>query len=153
MSITPETRLRYGLLHETYLPAIMEIEKEAYPEPWTVGMFREEMRSERSYFYLAFAGESLIGYSGFWLVLDEAHITSLTVAQDFRGYGYGREQLVHLLATGEEHGVHTYTLEVRVSNERARRLYESAGFRAVGVRKGYYSSTREDAIVMIKDVP
>lgn len=153
MSIAPDTRLLYRPLTEHALPAVMEIEKEAYPEPWTVGMFREEMRSTRSFFYLAFAGENLVGYSGFWLVLDEAHITSVTVAQPFRGYGYGREQLQHLLATGEEHGVHTYTLEVRVSNHRARQLYESAGFRAVGVRKGYYSSTREDAIVMIKDVP
>ncbi len=153
MSITPETRLRYGRLHEDFLPEIMEIEKEADPEPWTVGMFREEMRSTRSYFYLAFADDRLVGYSGFWLVLDEAHITSLTVAQDYRSRGYGREQLLHLFAVGEEHGVHTYTLEVRVSNERARKLYESTGFRAVGLRKGYYSSTREDAIVMIKDVP
>ena len=152
MSITPETRLQYGRLHEHYLPEIMEIEKEAYPEPWTIGMFREEMRSTRSYFFLAFASHRLVGYAGFWLVLDEAHITSLTVAQEFRSHGYGREQLNHLFAVGEEHGVKTYTLEVRVSNDRARKLYESEGFRAVGVRKGYYSSTREDAIVMIKEV-
>lgn len=152
MSITPETRLQYVRLDERYLPEVMEIEKEAYPEPWTVGMFREEMRSTRSYFFLAFAHDRLVGYSGFWLVLDEAHITSMTVAQEFRSLGYGREQLNHLFATGEEHGVKTYTLEVRVSNDRARKLYESEGFRAVGVRKGYYSSTREDAIVMIKEV-
>lgn len=153
MSIAPEMRLSYVPIHEDYLPAIMEIEKEAYPEPWTPGMFREEMRSKRSYFYLAFYGDTLIGYGGFWLVLDEAHITSLTVARDYRGFGYGREQLQHLFEVAEEHGVRTYTLEVRVSNERAKSLYESVGFRAVGLRKGYYSSTREDAIVMIKDVP
>ncbi len=153
MSIAPEMHLRYVPIHEDYLPAIMDIEKEAYPEPWTPGMFREEMRSKRSYFYLAFYGDTLIGYGGFWLVLDEAHITSLTVARDYRGFGYGREQLMHLFEVAEEHGVRTYTLEVRVSNERAKALYESVGFRAVGLRKGYYSSTREDAIVMIKDVP
>lgn len=153
MSIAPNIHLRYVPIHEDYLTAIMEIEKEAYPEPWTPGMFREEMRSKRSYFYLAFYGDTLIGYAGFWLVLDEAHITSLTVARDYRGYGYGREQLQHLFVVAEEHGVRTYTLEVRVSNERAKKLYESVGFRAVGLRKGYYSSTREDAIVMIKDVP
>ena len=67
----------------------MEIEKEAYPEPWTAGMFREEIRSKRSFFYTAWLGDSLIGYSGFWLVLDEGHITSLTVRRDYRGYGYG----------------------------------------------------------------
>lgn len=153
MSIAPDTRLQYHLLREEFLPALMDIEKEAYPEPWTVGMFREEMRSKRSYFYTAWMGGALVGYSGFWLVLDEAHITSLTVRRDYRGYGYGREQLMHLLSIAEECGVRTFTLEVRESNERARKLYESVGFRAVGMRKGYYSSTREDAVVMLKESP
>jgi ribosomal-protein-alanine N-acetyltransferase len=116
-------------------------------------MFREEIRSKRSFFYTAWFGDVLIGYSGFWLVLDEGHITSLTVRHDYRGYGYGREQLLHLLAVGEERGVRAFTLEVRESNERARKLYDSAGFRAVGMRKGYYSSTREDAVVMLKELP
>ncbi len=153
MSIAPDTRLQYDILREEYLPAIMEIEKEAYPEPWTIGMFREEIRSKRSFFYTAWLGDLLIGYSGFWLVLDEGHITSLTVRNDYRGYGYGREQLFHLLTVGEERGVRAFTLEVRESNERARKLYDSSGFRAVGLRKGYYSSTREDAIVMLKELP
>ncbi len=152
MSIAPETRLRYETLNERYLPQLMEIEREAYPEPWTVGMFREEMRSRRSHFYLAFAAQRLVGYSGFWLVLDEAHITSLTVAREFRGCGYGREQLMHLLSVGEERGVRAFTLEVRESNEPARGLYESVGFRAVGLRKGYYSTTQEDAVVMLKEL-
>lgn len=153
MSIAPDTRLQYDVLREDYLPVIMDIEKEAYPEPWTIGMFREEMRSKRSFFYTAWVGGTLIGYAGFWLVLDEGHITSLTVRRDYRGYGYGREQLMHLLSAGEERGVRTFTLEVRESNSRARKLYESVGFRAVGIRKGYYSSTREDAIVMLKESP
>ncbi len=151
MSIAPDTRLQYEVLREEYLPAIMDIEKEAYPEPWTIGMFREEMRSKRSFFYTAWVGGTLVGYAGFWLVLDEGHITSLTVRRDYRGYGYGREQLMHLLSVGEERGVRTFTLEVRESNSRARKLYESVGFRAVGTRKGYYSSTREDAVVMLKE--
>ena len=153
MSVTPGTRLEFVRLSEQYLGAIMEIEKEAYPEPWTVGMFREEMRSKRSYFYVAFVEGELVGYSGFWLVLDEAHITSLTVAADCRGGGYGREQLMHLLSIGEEKGVRAFTLEVRESNEPARKLYESAGFRPAGLRKGYYATTGEDAVVMQKEVP
>lgn len=152
MSIAPSTRLRYAPLDESYLDAIMAVEREAYPEPWTVGMFREEMRSKRSYFYVAFNGEDLVGYSGFWLVLDEAHITSLTVAENFRGMGYGREQLMHLFSMGEERGVSAFTLEVRESNWPARVLYESVGFRSVGLRKGYYSTTQEDAIIMSKEI-
>ena len=153
MSITPGTRLDYVSLAEEHVETIMKIEKEAYPEPWTVGMFREEMRSARSHFYVAFVNGTLVGYSGFWLVLDEAHITSLTVAVEHRGAGYGREQLIHLLGVGEEKEVRAYTLEVRESNLPARKLYESAGFRAVGLRKGYYSVTQEDAVVMLKEAP
>ena len=153
MSITRGTRLEYLDLAEEHLDAILKIEREAYPEPWTIGMFREEMRSARSYFYVAFVDVELIGYSGFWLVLDEAHITSLTVAADLRELGYGREQLIRLLAIGEDKGVQAFTLEVRESNLAARRLYESAGFQSVGLRKAYYSVTQEDAVVMRKEVP
>jgi len=152
MSITPGIRLEYVRLEESHIDAIMEIEKEAYPEPWTTGMFRDEMRSKRSYFYVAFLDGELVGYSGFWLVLDEAHITSVTVAANCRGAGYGREQLMHLLGVGEEKDVRSYTLEVRESNVSARKLYESAGFYPVSLRKGYYASNHEDAVVMQKDV-
>lgn len=152
MSIAPGIRLEYVRLDETHLDAIMEIEREAYPEPWTTGMFRDEMRSKRSYFYVAFSEGRLVGYSGFWLVIEEAHITSLTVAEQYRGLGYGREQLTYLMNIGAENGVRAYTLEVRESNASARRLYESAGFHAVGLRKGYYGANQEDAVVMQKDV-
>lgn len=152
MSITPGIRLEYVRLDESHLDAIMEIEMEAYPEPWTTGMFRDEMRSKRSYFYVSFHEGKLVGYSGFWLVLDEAHITSVTVAAEHRGAGYGREQLMHLLGVGEEKEVRSYTLEVRKSNAPARKLYESAGFHPVGLREGYYASNQEDAVVMQKDV-
>lgn len=152
MSIAPGTRIRYVHPREEHLSAIMEIEREAYPEPWTIGMFREEMRSKRSYFYVAFVEGAIIGYSGLWLVLDEAHITSLTVSASHRGLGYGREQLTHLFEVGEEKEVRAFTLEVRESNAPARALYESEGFRAVGLRKGYYSTTQEDALVMLKEI-
>lgn len=152
MSVTPASQLRFEGLTESYLGRMMIIEHEAYPEPWTMGMFRDEIRSDRSHFYLAFLGEELIGYSGFWLILDEAHITSVTVAREHRGHGFGRQQLEHILDVGMEVGALTFTLEVRQSNIPARRMYESFGFRAVGVRKGYYSKTREDAIIMSLDV-
>jgi [ribosomal protein S18]-alanine N-acetyltransferase len=151
MSVTPASQLRYESLTEPMLGRMMIIEHEAYPEPWTVGMFRDEIRSERSHFYVAFLGDVLVGYSGFWLILDEAHITSVTVAKEYRGRGFGRQQLEHLIDVGEEFGVGTYTLEVRESNLPARRLYESMDFRAVGVRKGYYAKTQEDAIIMSLD--
>lgn len=115
-------------------------------------MFREEIRNDRSYFCVALQDETLVGYSGFWLVLDEAHITSVTVAKPYRGRGYGRAQMLHLLEIARDRAVRMVTLEVRDSNDPARKLYESLGFKAVGLRKGYYSKTQEDAIVMMKEL-
>ena len=153
MSITPHQHtLAYVPLSEEHLDNIMEIELEAYPEPWSRSMFREEIRNDRSYFTAAMRDGELIGYSGFWLVLDEAHITSVTVARTLRGLGYGRSQAQHLLEVARDRGVRLVTLEVRDSNASARKLYESLGFTAVGMRKGYYSKTHEDAIVMTKEL-
>lgn len=153
MSISPKQRtLEYEPLDDPHLDQIMEIEQEAYPEPWSRGMFREEIRNERSYFCVATMEGLLVGYSGFWLVLDEAHVTSVTVQEEHRGKGYGRAQTLHLLEVAAERGVRAVTLEVRDSNAPARNLYESLGFRKVGLRKGYYSKSHEDAIVMIKEL-
>jgi [ribosomal protein S18]-alanine N-acetyltransferase len=151
MSISFQARLTYESLREEHIPFLMGIELEAYPEPWTRGMFRDEIRNTRSYFFLARRDGQIIGYSGFWLILDEAHITSVTVAKSHRGLGYGREQMHQLNKLARDAGARTMTLEVRESNLPARRLYESLGFAPVGRRKGYYSRSGEDAIIMETD--
>lgn len=153
MSISERTRLTYTPLSEAHIDDIMRIEIEAYPEPWTVGMFREEIRRDTSHFYVALLDNELIGYGGYWLTLDEAHITSVTVKNVYRRLGYGRELLLFLLDTAHQQGVIRFTLEVRESNQPARQLYQNMGFRDVGLRKGYYSKTSEDAIVMMKELP
>lgn len=152
MTTSKQSTLVFVPLREDHLQAIMTIEEEAYPEPWTLGMFRGEIRNERSYFCVALAEEEIVGYAGFWLVLDEIHITSVTTVARLRDRGFGREQALHLLAVGEERGALAATLEVRESNRAARRLYDGLGFHPVGLRKGYYSKTNEDAIVMRKDL-
>lgn len=151
MSVAREQRLDYGPLRAELLDDIMVIEQEAYPEPWSRGMFLDELRSPRSYFCIVYLHNELIGYGGFWHVLDEAHITSVTIARAFRGQGYGRELMHHLLDTARFRVVRQVTLEVRESNVTARTLYESLGFHKAGIRKGYYSSTGEDALIMTRD--
>lgn len=151
MSIS--TALRFVPIAEEHIDEIMQIEQEAYPEPWTPRMFQDEVRSERSYFYVGFLDEAIVAYGGFWLVLDEAHITSVAVRDTCRGRGYGRQLMDFLLGEAVDMGVRRATLEVRVSNLRARNLYISLGFRPVGIRKGYYPKNNEDAIVMLKDLP
>ncbi len=153
MSVSESTALRFVPLAEEHLAGIMDIEVEAYPEPWTVRMFQDEIRNERSYFYVAFLGDVLAAYGGFWLVIDEAHITSVAVREAYRGRGYGRRLVAFLIDEAVASGARRATLEVRVSNIRARNLYVSFGFRPVGLRKGYYPKNNEDAIVMLKDLP
>ena len=143
-------RLTFVELEEDHLDAILDIEQEAYPEPWTIGMFREEIKGKRSFFWTAFLEEEVVGYAGYWLVLDEAHVTSLTVAEERRGQGFAFEQLRHLMDHIIQSGAQGVTLEVRETNDVARHIYEKEGFEAVGKRKGYYSKTQEDAIIMLK---
>ncbi|MBN4046825.1 ribosomal protein S18-alanine N-acetyltransferase [bacterium AH-315-P07] len=148
MTITSTSKLRYGKLTEALIPQLQVIEEEAYPEPWTTGMFREEMTNRNSYFYVAYVNDTLIGYSGFWLLMDDVHITSVTVASPYRGNRFGHEQMEHLLHQASDLGAITATLEVRESNHAARAMYTQFGFKEIGLRKGYYAKSGEDAIVM-----
>lgn len=153
MSVLEPIVLHYERLAESHLERILEIEAEAYPEPWTRGMFQDEIRNNRSYFFVAFDRDELVGYCGFWLVLDEAHITTVVVKDTQRSRGVGRQMFCHLLDTATGLGARMATLEVRITNEPAKNLYTSLGFRPVGVRRGYYPKTKEDAIVMLKEYP
>jgi len=140
--------LTYEPLCEDHVAQMMPIELDAYPEPWTERMFRDEIRNPRSHFFVARLDGMLAGYGGFWLVLDEAHITSVTIKNESRALGYGRALFEHLLESARAAGAKVATLEVRESNTPARNLYASIGFSQVGIRKGYYPKSGEDAIVM-----
>jgi len=152
MSVSESIALRFEPIAVEYLDEILDIEVEAYPEPWTEGMFRDEIRNAHSHFFVVLLGDMLVGYGGFWLVVDEAHITSVTVRDLCRGRGFGHRLVEFLLREAEDVGARIATLEVRVSNERARNLYLQYGFRPVGLRKNYYPKSNEDAIVMFKEL-
>lgn len=152
MSVSESVALRFEPIAVAHLGRILDIEVEAYPEPWTEGMFRDEIRNNFSRFFVAMLDKVLVGYGGFWLVVDEAHITSVTVRDIYRGRGFGRRLVEHLLQEAEDAGARIATLEVRVSNLRARNLYLQYGFRPVGLRKNYYPKSNEDAIVMLKEL-
>lgn len=140
--------LRFEEAQESLLPFLQVIEDEAYPEPWTTGMFREEIRNQHSYFYAAYLADQLVGYAGFWLLLDDAHITTVTTEKEFRGQGIGREQMDFLIAKARQLDARRMTLEVRPTNTPARKLYARLGFHEIGLRKGYYAKSGEDALVL-----
>ena len=94
---------------------------------------------------------SIVGYAGLWLMTDEAHITTIAVDPDFQGNGIGELLVVALIDRARQIGARWLTLEVRVSNEVAQRLYEKYTFKEMGVRRRYYSDNGEDALVMWTD--
>lgn len=143
-------RLEFVRLQKEFLPAVLVLEHESYPDPWTQGMFHQEMRNGPSHFYLAFHEGVLVAYGGFWMILDEVHITKVTVAAPFRGQGLGRVFMTFLEDRGLDAGGKVIRLEVRESNAPARGLYRNMGFEEIGVRKNYYAVSAENAIVMVK---
>ncbi len=138
------------------LDAVMALQKVSFKNPWSTELFRRELTHEWSTIFLAEepseAGKQLAGFLIFWLVHDEVHILNVATTPEYRRRGVARFLLEHSLARGRQHRCALATLEVRRSNVGAIGLYESFGFKAVGVRPNYYVDEGEDAIVMVLDL-
>jgi len=133
---------------------VLQIEKESFTLPWTAAAFFNELTNNPFARYLVLEqGGRIVAYGGMWTILDEAHVTNIAVRADSRGKRLGARILRELMVLAAASGMNRMTLEVRVSNAAARRLYESFGFREAGVRKGYYSDNGEDALIMWADLP
>lgn len=131
------------------IPAVVAIEREIFAEPWSQGLYLSELaqRATRRY-YVATAAGSVVGYAGGILVAGEAHVTTIGVAPSWQKRKIGARLLYRLVFDAREWGADSITLEVRMSNTPAQRLYEWFGFAPVGVRKNYYVATNEDGLVM-----
>lgn len=124
------------------------IESATFPRPWKREDFVKEMTQNACARYLvAELKKKIVGFAGAWIVLDEAHITNIAVSEEFRGQGIGRKLTEALMQYAANLGVVYATLEVRRSNERAKKLYQSLGFEYVGLRKKYYEDNGEDAFL------
>ncbi|MFQ5693030.1 MAG: ribosomal protein S18-alanine N-acetyltransferase [Nitrospinota bacterium] len=152
----PLLPVRIREMRESDLDAVLRIEREAFPVPWSRENFRVELRNPAVSRLLVAEPEgepgTVAGYACYSLVVDEAHITNFTVRRDFRRRGVAEQLLQFLLDGAVRQGARQATLEVRASNEPATRLYAKFGFAPVGVRKEYYPDNREDALVMLADL-
>jgi ribosomal-protein-alanine N-acetyltransferase len=135
------------------LNAIEAIERDSYPTPWSRSMFAGELAKPSSISLGAFDPESdeLLGYLIISRYVDAWHVMNLAVAPKFRRRRIAASLLERLFELTSNEGRRGYTLEVRVSNEVAIKLYEQAGFKARGIRRGYYTDNREDALIMWRD--
>ncbi len=141
-------RVRIRAMEVGDLPAVLKIEEKTNPSPWSERSFRSELSNRDAHYFVVECGEEVVGFGGYWAILDEAHITTVAIAPPFQGQGLGRKLVEHLLTDASQRGITCATLEVRSSNTRAQTLYERLGFVATGMRKRYYADTREDAVVM-----
>ena len=128
---------------------VLVIERASFQTPWSRSAFRYELTQNRVARSLVMrAGRQLVGYICLWEIGHEVHITNLAVHPSFRRRGVGRNLLARTLDDARAGGAELVFLEVRPTNVEALALYESAGFRVIGRRKGYYFDTGEDALVM-----
>ena len=133
------------------LGAIERIEQRAYPTPWSRSMFASELAKPTSICLGAFEGDQLVGYIINSRYVDAWHVMNVAVDPDHQRRGIATaliERLIELTQDDERRG---YTLEVRVSNDDAIRLYRKLGFEPRGIRRGYYTDNREDALIMWRD--
>jgi [ribosomal protein S18]-alanine N-acetyltransferase len=147
------TRVELRPLQLRDLNAIEQIERASYPTPWSRSMFASELAKPSSVCLGAFALETgaLVGYLVISRYVDAWHVMNVAVDPTERRRGVATSLLERLFELTTGRGRRGYTLEVRVSNTEAIALYERLGFKPRGVRRGYYTDNREDALIMWKD--
>ena len=142
------------IIHEMtmeQLDEVMLIEEECFPTPWSRASFEKELKENvYAYYFTAELDGKIAGYGGMWHIVNEGHITNIAVTESARRQGVGQKLVDALFAKGRELEMIGMTLEVRISNYKAQRLYSRNGFKPEGIRKNYYDDTREDAVIMWK---
>lgn len=152
ISVEEPAELEITRMRRRYLKGVMAIERQVYPRPWSPNLFLSEMSEPRDRTYLvAKLGRRVVGYAGVMVSGDEAHVTTIAVDPAHHRRKIGTRLLWELVQEALRMGATALSLEVRVTNYGAQRLYARFGFRPVGIRRNYYQETGEDALVMWTD--
>jgi ribosomal-protein-alanine N-acetyltransferase len=152
MVARPPVKLLIEPMQLADLDAVHQIELASFSSPWPANAYRSELETNRLASYLvARIDGDIVAYGGMWLMVDEAHITTFAVHPAWRRQKIGERLLLAFLDLAVARQAREATLEVRLSNISARRLYEKYGFRPVGLRPRYYSDNGEDALIMTTD--
>lgn len=139
-------------MEEKDVDGVLRIEELSFTTPWSKEAFVLEITTNKLAKYVIVERDGhIVGYGGVWLIIDEGHITNIAVEPQYRGQGIGNFLVEKLIDICKERGITSLTLEVRKSNIVAQSLYKKYGFKECGIRPGYYSDTKEDAIIMWKE--
>jgi len=145
-------KIKLAPMTEDDVDEVLEIENLSFASPWSKRLFLDELVNPNSHITLAKGDidghESILGFACFWIVADETHILNIAVHPGCRRRGIAKSLLTHVLEFAKNKGINYFALEVRNRNQAAIEFYKGFGFKAVGVRKGYYADTGEDAILM-----
>lgn len=141
--------LRIEKLKRRDLRHVLRIESTVFPEPWSVEVFNSELALRKGRLYRAvWDGDEMVGYIGFMMADDEAHMTTIATSPRFQRSGVATTMIIDCVRTLRSSGIKHISLEVAANNERAQALYRRFGFAPVAVRKNYYPVTGQDAFVM-----
>lgn len=130
------------------IDAVVSIEDESFSVPWTKEAFTQEMLNDKAHYLVMEEDDRIIGYGGFWQILDEGHFTNLAITPEYRNRGLGKKLIEAMLNYARTLNIVKVTLEVRQSNENALKAYKSLGFNIEGKRSRYYTNPVEDAMIM-----
>lgn len=130
------------------MDTVVAIDRRCFPTPWSRGSYLAELdRPDMSHYLVAESEGELVGYTGAWVVADEVHVTTLGVSPEFRRQGIAERLLLEIIKIAWQHNAAYITLEYRVGNAAAERLYAKYGFRREGLRAAYYRNDNSDAII------
>ena len=150
MSIVKLSEIIISPMSKDDVEAVVEIEAEAYGKHhWAKSSFYDEMSNNLAKYYVAKTPDgTLVGYAGTWHIIDEGHITTIAVKKEYLRNHIGEAIIQRIIEDCYKNNIKYLTLEVRVSNVPAIKLYEKYGFQSLGTRKGYYQDNNEDALIM-----
>ncbi len=132
----------------TSIKSILNISELSFPISWSLESLQGELDNKFAKYVVLKKGNSIVGYGGLWIIVDEAHITNVAVHPEVRGVGAGDIIVDALFRICRKQKVTAITLEVRISNFTAINLYEKHGFEKEGIRPRYYEDNNEDAVIM-----
>lgn len=144
-------QVRFRSMNKADLSQVEKLEQQCFNMPWSKAAFANELKNKVARYIVIEYGEAIIGYGGMWVFLGEAHITNIGISPEYRRQGWGRRLIYYMMKDALNLGAARMTLEVRRSNTAAQQLYYGCGFLNVGARKGYYTDTGEDALILWND--
>lgn len=137
---------------DEYCSQVAEIERKIFSMPWSKEAFFECIKNQSRHYFCAVRNGEVLGYCGYWSVLDEAEIYNVAVKEEARGRGIGQRLLERLIEYGKLDGRKKFLLEVRYGNKTAINLYKKLGFKEDGIRPKFYDEPQEDALLMSLEI-